>query len=145
MDFRNLAVQETSVLHLRSATDEPMVDEQGNPYTITVYGPGSKQWVQANAAQTARLLQKVKGGRPAEFSAEERTANQIEMLVACTKEFSPNIEYDGQAGPALFRAVYSDQKIGFIAEQVSKHISDWGNFSTPSTAKPASTSDKPHG
>ena len=34
---------------------------------------------------------------------------------------------------ALFKAVYADSSVGFIAEQAMKHLGEWANFSKGSS------------
>lgn len=141
MDIRSFAVEETRVLHLKSASDDPLIGDDGNPMTVTLYGPGSKQYARAQAAQNNRFVERLqKKGKAAEQTAEQSASERADRLAACTKEFSSNIAYDDLKGTELFKAVYSDPSIGFIAEQVGTFINDWGNFSKPSTEKPASTS-----
>jgi hypothetical protein len=129
VDIRTFAVEETSIIALLGPDDAPMKGEDGAPMTITVYGPGSKSYARAQAAQSNRMIDKLKKKGKMDQSAEEKAREQAEFLAGCTKEFSPNIEYDGLKGEALHRAVYADTTIGFIAEQVAKHIGEWANFS----------------
>ena len=145
MDIRKFAVEETGVLELRDAADEPMLGEDSKPITVTLYGPGSKQYAKAQAAQQNRMIDKLKRKGKSDQTAEEKARETAEFLAGCTKEFSANIEMDGLQGEALHRAVYSDTSIGFIAEQVGKHLGEWGNFSKPSTKTSASTSVKAPG
>lgn len=133
MDIKKFAVDETGVLVLRDSADEPMVGDDQQPMTITVYGPGSRQHAKAQAAQQNRMIDKLKRKGKADESAEEKAREQADFLCACTKEFSPNIECDSLKGEALFRAVYSDRSIGFIAEQVGRFLQDWSSFKKPST------------
>ena len=100
---------------------------------MTVYGPGSKPYARAQAIKQNRMIDKLRRKGKTEETAEQKTREQAEFLADCTKEFSANIEYDGLAGGELFKAVYADTSIGFIAEQVGKHLEDWANFSKPST------------
>ncbi len=132
-DIRKFAAEETSVIELLDASDQPMIGEDNKPMTITVYGPGSKSYARAQAANQNRMIDKLKRKGKTEQTAEEKAKEQADFLAGCTKEFSSNIEYDGQAGEALFKAVYADTSIGFIAEQVGKHIGEWGNFTKGST------------
>jgi hypothetical protein len=141
-DIRKFAVEETSVIELRSASDEPMVGDDGKPMTWTVYGPGSKPYAKAQAAQQNRMIDKLKRKGKTDETADEKMRDQAEFLAGCTKECSSNIEYDGLQGEAMHRAVLSDRSIGFIAEQVGRHLGEWGNFSKPSTTTSASTSGK---
>jgi hypothetical protein len=145
MDIRKYSVDETGVLALRDSGDEPMLGEDGIPMTITLYGPGSKQYARSQAAQQNRMIDKLKRKGKTEQSAEEKVREQAEFLAGCTKEFSSNIEMDALQGEALFKAVYSEPDIGFIAEQVGKHLGDWANFKKPSTTTSASTSAKAPG
>jgi hypothetical protein len=144
-DIKKFAVEETGVLELRDAADAPMLGEDGKPMTITLYGPGSKPYAKAQAAQQNRMIDKLKRKGKADQSAEDKAREQAEFLASCTKEFSANIEYDGLKGEALFKAVYADTSIGFIAEQAGRHLGEWGNFSKPSTTTSASTSAKAPG
>jgi len=133
MDLRKFAVEETGVLELRGANDEPLIGEDGKAMTITGFGPGSKTYARAQAANQNRLIDKLKRKGKTDQSAEERAREQAEFLAGCTKEFSSNIEYDGLKGEDLFKAVYSDASIGFIAEQFGKWLNDWSSFKKAST------------
>jgi len=132
MDIKQFAVAETGTVELVDAADAPLMGDDDKQMTITVYGPGSKTFARAQALQSNRMLDRLKRKGKADQTAEEKAKEQAEFLAAVTKEFSPNIEYDGLAGEALYKAVYSDISIGFIAEQVAKHLQDWGNFRTGS-------------
>ena len=132
-DIRRFAVEETSVLTLRGANDEPLTGDDGQSMTITLYSPGSKAYAKAQAANQNRMIDKLKRKGKMDQTAEEKAREQAEFLAGCTKEFSANIEYDGLTGDELFKAVYADNSVGFIAEQVGKHLGDWGNFTPAST------------
>ena len=123
MDIRSKAVQPTSVLELRDANDELM---QG--VTVTVYGPGSKQYAAAQAKQQNRMIDKLKSKGKTDQTAEQKAAETAEFLADVTVEFN-GLEYDALTGRDLALAVYSDITIGFISDQVAKHCGDWSNFS----------------
>ena len=127
MDIRKYAVEPTSKLHLRDANDELMFTDEGKPVAVNLYGPGSKQYARAQAAQNNRLLDKLKRKGKSDQTAEQRAAESSEFLADCTESFE-NLEYDNLAGRELFMAVYADVSIGFVADQVAKYISDWANF-----------------
>jgi len=136
MDIRKFAVEETSVIHLRSADDELMYtdEKEPKPVEIVLYGPGSKQFNKAQAAQQAKLMDLLRKKGKAQRSAQDAAEDQAEFLAACTKEFR-NIEYDGLKGDELFKAVYSDLSLGFIPDQVNKYLGDWANFTKPASKK----------
>ena len=135
MDIRKFAVEESATLELLSAADELLTGDDGQAMTVTLNGPGSKHYARAQAARQNRMIDKLKRKGKADQSAEDKAREQAEFLSGCTKEFSANIEYEGLTGEALFKAVYADQSIGFIAEQVEKYLGDWGNF-TKGSPKP---------
>ncbi|MBS0424613.1 MAG: hypothetical protein JSR71_09380 [Proteobacteria bacterium] len=134
MDIRKFAVAQTSRLHLCDANDDPMYadEEKTRPITVNLYGPGSKQYAGAQAAQNNRMIDKLKRKGKAEQTAEQRAAEAAKFLSACTESWE-NMEYGDLTGDELSIAVYSDVSIGFIADQVTKHIGDWVNFTKPST------------
>lgn len=139
MDIRKFAVEQTSRLHLRNASDELMYadgpDEQPDltkPIVAVLYGPGSKQYAAAQAANQNRMVEKLKRKGKIDQTAAEKAQEQADWLAACTHSLE-NVAYDQLTGEALARAVYSCQEVGFIADQVAKHLSDWANFSKPST------------
>jgi hypothetical protein len=127
MDLRSVAVAETAFLHLRDAEDNPLYDGD-KAVGITLYGPGSKQYARATAAKTNRLMDRMKKKGKTDVSAEESAEETATFLASCTKEFH-NIERDELQGEALFKAIYTDTSIGFIAEQAAKHLQDWSVFS----------------
>lgn len=123
MDIRTKAVQPTSRLELRDANDELL---QG--VYVTVYGPGSKQYAAAQSKQQNRMIDALKKKGKTEQTPEKKAAETAEFLADVTVSFD-GLEYEGLADRELALAVYSDISIGFIADQVAKHISDWSNFS----------------
>jgi hypothetical protein len=130
MDIKTKAVSVTGRLHLRDASDELMLDN-GKEVAVNVYGPGSKQYAKAQAAQQNRVMDMLKRKGKTEQTAEKKAAENAEFLADITESFE-NLEYDDLTGHALAMAVYSDTKIGFIADQVAKFVGDWSNFSKPS-------------
>lgn len=133
-DIRKFAVEPTARLHLRDASDELMFTEDGKEIAVNVYGPGSKQFAKAQSAQSNRMIDKLKRKGKTDQTAVQKAAEAADFLTDCTASFE-NLEYDELAEDALYRAVYSDLSIGFIADQVGKFIGDWSNFSKPSATK----------
>ena len=130
MDIRRIAVEETSTLNLLDASEAPLYDGKDKPVSVTLYGPGSKTYAKAQAARNNRIMDKLRKKGKADQTAEQIAIENAEFLSACTISMD-NLEYDKLTGDALFKAVYSDISIGFIAEQVGKHLGDWANFSKP--------------
>lgn len=129
MDIRTLAVKETTVLHLRGADNELLYNDAAKkqPVTVTLYSPGTKPYAKAQAAQQNRTMEKLKKKGKSDQTADEKIEETALFLATCTHSME-NIEYDKLEGAALFKAVYGDRTIGFIADQVNTHLGDWANF-----------------
>ena len=133
MDLRKFAVAETSTLELVDGSDLPLEDDQGNRASITLYGPGSKQYTKATAGRNNRTMDRLRKKGKADLTPEQLIAEQAEFLATCTKSFQ-YIEMDSLTGHELFKAVYGEASIGFVAEQASAHLGEWGNFTKPAQA-----------
>ena len=134
MDIRKLAVNPTSRLHLRDANDELLYNDEAKtqPVAVNLYGPGSKEYAKAKAAQNNRLVNKMKTKGKTNQSPEEIATESAEFLAACTQSWE-NMEYGDAQGDALSAAIYSDRSLGFIADQVAAHLGSWSNFTKSSS------------
>lgn len=131
MDITSKAVALTGTLHLRGPDDELLYDGD-NPVEVVLHSPGSKPYAKASAAQQNRLVDKMKRKGVTSQTAEQKAAESAEFLADCTIEFK-NLEYKGLVGRDLAIGVYSDTTIGFISDQVAKHLGDWSNFTKGAT------------
>jgi hypothetical protein len=130
-EITSLAAKDTFTHPLVNANDEPLLDAAGKPLSVTVYGPGSKPYQKANAERTQRMMKRLQRKGKLEMSAEEQARENAAFLAACTVSFNG---WSYKADPAAFEAAYADPSIGFIADQVSKAIGDWANFSQTSVS-----------
>ena len=129
-DISKLAVKETAVIELESPDGEPLLNENGEVLSVTVYGPGSKQFQRAQGKRNRAILEYVrKGGK--KMKDEEQRELDAEFLADCTASFNGFV-YKDLTGYDMFKAAYLDPSIGFIAEQVNKAIGDWANFTNKS-------------
>jgi hypothetical protein len=125
-DISTLAVKETAVVDLESPDGERLLDDAGNPITITVYGPGSRQYQKAQSVRNRAILEYVrKGGK--KMKDDEQRELDADFLATCTDSFN-GFTYKDFTGYEMFKAAYLDASIGFISEQVNKAIGDWANF-----------------
>lgn len=125
-DISTLAVKETAVVDLESPDGERLLDDAGNPITITVYGPGSRQYQKAQSVRNRAILEYVrKGGK--KMKDDEQRELDADFLATCTASFN-GFTYKDFTGYEMFKAAYLDASIGFIGEQVNKAIGDWANF-----------------
>lgn len=137
MDIRTKAVSISGRLHLRDASEELMYadgpdgkPDKNAPVCVNVFGPGSKQYSKAQSQQQNRVMDMLKRKGKTDQTAEQKREENSQFLADCTESFE-NLTYDDLTGEALKLAVYRDQSIGFIADQVAKFIGDWSNFSKP--------------
>lgn len=128
-EITTLAAQETFVLELCNANDEPLTNPDGTKPSVTVYGPGSKVYQKAQAARTQRLMDRMAKKGKVKLSAEEQLREQAEFLAACTVSMN-HWAYKGRTDAAAIADAYADPSIGFIADQVAKAVGDWANFTS---------------
>lgn len=130
-DISKLAVNATSTIDLEDPNGEPLVNDSGETISVTVYGPGSKQFQKASGVRNRAILEYVrKGGK--KMKDDEQRELDAEFLASCTVSFN-GFGYKDLTGYEMFRAAYLDPSIGFISEQVNKAIGDWANFTQGSS------------
>lgn len=125
-DISKLAVKETAIIELETPDGEPLLNESGKVLSVTVYGPGSKQFQRGQGKRNRAILDHVrKGGK--KMKDEEQRELDAEFLADCTASFNEFV-YKDMTGYDMFKAAYLDAGIGFISEQINKAIGDWANF-----------------
>ena len=125
-DISNLAVNSTAIIDLESPDGELLTNSEGEQLSVTVYGPGSKQFQKASGVRNRAILDYVrKGGK--KMKEDEQRELDAEFLAYCTVSFN-NFGYKELTGNEMFKAAYLDPSIGFIADQINKAIGDWANF-----------------
>lgn len=133
-DITQAAASDTSTIKLRFGDDTPMLDADKKPISITVYGPGSLEYGRAASKRQNAAITRLKRKGKLDQTADEKLADEAAFLTAITVSFN-GFGYPpaGDAtGAELFRAVYSDPKLGFIKDQVAEFAGDWENFSAGS-------------
>jgi hypothetical protein len=129
-DISKLAVSATSTIDLEDPSGEPLVTDKGDKISVTVYGPGSKQFQKASGIRNRAILEYVrKGGK--KMKDDEQRELDADFLATCTVSFN-GFSYKEYTGYEMFKQAYLDPSIGFIAEQVNKAIGDWSNFTQAS-------------
>ncbi len=136
-DITKLASVDTAVLHLHDQKEEPLyakkedgTDDLDRPLTITLQGPGSRIWKNAehkasqatNAKQFAALR-----GKNDKTSVDDSHAQIVDRWSACT------VQLNNFTHPAGVKGLYGDFKLGFILDQVAKFANDWANFPAAAT------------
>jgi len=129
-DITKFAAADTAVIKLMNGDDTPLLDDAGKRLTVTVYGPGSEQYAEAQQRKQNRIVARLRKKGKVDASATEIAAENAEFLAACT------VSFDGWTYPPagnvsqqeIFRAAYADPKLGFIRDQVFAFIGEWENF-----------------
>ena len=137
-DVSRYELADSAVLTLQNLerTDDLTGADGKNPVKITVYSPGSTQGVRAlhKAGQAAQLrLQGLVRGKVEKNAAIAADAERVIKLV----EITANIDNFPVEGGAT--AIYSNPKLGDIADQVESFFSDKANFSKASSNNSSST------
>lgn len=123
-DLSQFETVDTSVLTVQNPKGDDLLYD-GKPVTISLYGPGSRQFVNAkykleNASQ-ARSIAMIRG-KVSKNAAEETRQMQAEFYAAVTASLD-NFPIEGGA-----LALYLNPKLSYITEQVEKFLSDTENF-----------------
>ncbi len=128
----------SAVLHLRDGDDELMfadgpdgTQDESRPMRIHAYGPGSKVYAKASAAQSNRTMDRIKAKGKSNQTAKEITEERAKFLAECTFKME-NIEIDELTETALYTAVYSELELCFIPMQLDKWMNDTSNFTKKS-------------
>lgn len=109
-------------------TLEPMIGEAGAVCSVTLYSPGTKPYLAAQAAANARYVKRLKAKGNVEETPDEINTARATFLTAITVSFN-NFNYnDKPDGPEAWRAAYLDSNIGWLPTQLNSRAGDWSNF-----------------
>ena len=130
-EITQIAARDTFTLELKNGNGDVLLDASGAPLSVTVYGPGSKAFRQAQAERNQRMIDRMAKAGKTRLSAEENQRETALFLAACTVSFNGWC-YQGKNDAHAIEAAYLDPAIGFIADQVGAAIPDWANFTSSS-------------
>jgi len=129
MDILTQQIDDTTILHLKGADGLPLYSGADRlPVRVRLHSPGSEAYAQIETKQTQRFLKRMddNDGKRTAMTAEERLSQTADDLADLTVEFE-NLTLGDKTGRDLAVGVYGNRKLGFIANQVTKHLADWGN------------------
>lgn len=126
-DISTLAVSETTEVHLRNPATDDLLYNDGKAISVTVYGPGSKQFAKARSHAENRAMDRIKRKGKTDQTPDEKLENTVAFLSVCTVSLN-NFDYKGASDAQAIKAMYGDRSVGWINEQVDKHMGDWSNF-----------------
>lgn len=118
-------------------TGEPLLDGEGNPWTITVRGEDSATVKAVIRKQQDRRSEKLRKGRGHVSDSESFDVERVEVLVAATIGWS-GLTLDGallEFNAKNARRVYGDDRFAWLVEQVEAAARDRKRFfSKPSSS-----------
>lgn len=121
-DLSKYETIDTAQLVVQNPKGGDLIGEGGNAVVITLYGMGSKQYVNAkykldnaNQVRSIAMLRNNKTPNP-----EEVAKSEAEFLAAVTQSI--------MNFPIEPIDLYSNPKLGYIKSQVDKFVSDTENF-----------------
>ena len=135
----NLRVNATAALHLKDAAGRPMFfkptasadgeEVKDCPVMVTVHGPGSDVYLNAQQAAHRRLLAWAKEGNDLQARDAAKRASDVADLMAAVTVGIDGLDLEGQPVFDVVRDLYADPGCGYIVEQVNAFAADWANFS----------------
>jgi hypothetical protein len=129
MDLKDLTPKsDVVVVELKHpVTQEPLLNEDDSPMTISLYAPHTKEYkVVLWAVTDERLKAAAKTGK-IEVKAEDLETQSIESLAKTTKEWS--ITFDSEKPPLSYdkaKQIYTE--VFWIKDQLEAALSSYLNF-----------------
>lgn len=136
----------TAQIELVNGDGSPLYGDNHTRLSVTVHGPGSKPWQQADAERNRKRTARIEKSRGKISAAMENAReDEVDFLVAITISFNgwdyPNPDRpDGAEGHGwatqaqMFRAAYADDALGYIRDHVHKEANDWSVFTSGSAS-----------
>ncbi len=122
-NISDFEAKDTAVLEVQNIKDDGPLLVGGQPVTIELRSPGTREYLNAqhridvaNSAKTYAALR----GKPVKDTVDGNITQRAEKLGACTVRID-NFPIDA-------KDLFSNPKLGYITAQVSKFIEDWANF-----------------
>jgi len=146
-DITKKRALETAKIDLTDGEGAPLLDDDGNRLSVTLCGPGSKTWQQADAERSRKQASRAEKNprRIASTIIDHRRDDEIDFLVAITVSFNGWV-YPGDfpSQKDMFRAAYADDSIGYIRDQLAVEGNGWSAFNrSASTASPSTPGNSP--
>ena len=123
--FAAFFLSETSRVEIDLPTGEPMLFD-GKQVAVNVHGPATDVFAKAKDAMDKEASKRVfrsMGAKMKKGDDEDKDAD-AKFLTAITESIE-NFPFPGGPG-----AVYREQRLKYVADQVRGHLNDLGNFFT---------------
>jgi hypothetical protein len=125
-------IAEEGTCEIPDAKGEVILLDNGQPWTITVASPGTKEAMRAlheyQKAQKSEVFSQMAGKKSTRDEMDE-IKDRAKFLMAITRGTNAEgLEYEGKTGNEALRAIYMDPLMGHVAAAVDKYHTDRGNF-----------------
>lgn len=130
IDTSDLEVEDTTIVELDDKNGNELFDKDGkNRRSITMWGPGSKVFAEAQSKHNAREMKRMRtrGGR-VKADPEGEAAAKAAFLADITISFNHFGLSDEDQKRDTFREFYVNPKVGYITNKVNTEAGDWANF-----------------
>jgi len=129
-DLANIgAIDDVATVYLyHPLTDEMLMDDEGNPMWISVYGMDSSRYRQVTHEQQNRRIQTAQrsGGKPS-LTAEQLESASMDLLVKCTADWNLFVNNEKpECNEKKARELYTE--FPWIKDQVDMFMHDRKNF-----------------
>jgi hypothetical protein len=129
-DIRQLEILDQGEFKVTNAAGAQQYDTEGRELSITLASPGTKKYLQAehayNQKQAARRTAMAMN-RNTKSNYQDEIAEKAEFFAGITLSFN-NFTYGDKTGYEMYKAFFSNPKLGFVAVGVDRYLGDWGNF-----------------
>lgn len=128
-DILSLEIADTTTVEVTNAAGTPQYDGD-TPMTITIYSPGTPEGIKAQHLRDERSSTRAVAmmtGKTEKGAGLAKLQERAEFLASITKSLN-GWNYAGKQGYESFKALYSNPKLGHVADAVEKAFSDRGNF-----------------
>jgi len=130
IDTSDLEVEEQTTVELDDKNGNELMDADGkNRRSITMWGPGSRPFVEAQARAKTRNMKRMRthGGRT-KADADADLEHEATFLAEITVSFNHFGLAEDQQTRHAFKEFYKNPKVGYITQKVNAEAGDWANF-----------------
>lgn len=139
-DITKKRATETAEIELVDGDGAPLNDDKGERLSVTVHGPGSKVWQQADADRNRKRAARLeKNGGKVSRVIDGAHGDEVDFLCRVTISFNgwtypaPG-DTPWPSNEAMFRAAYGDDTLGFIRDHVHREVHQWSAFTQGSAS-----------
>lgn len=129
IDTTELEVEDTATVELDDKNGNEMLHTDGSRRSVTIWGPGSRAFVEAQSKANARNMKRLRtnGGRT-KADPDADIDHKASFLADITISFNNFGLTEEQQTRQAFREFYANPKVGYATDKVNGEAGDWANF-----------------